>query len=134
MWDPVTDCWPGCTRWPENWGLSRSEDFCQGTLATGLAPSSMPTPGRSTLHVGPCYGLLAGLHAVARELGIVQIGRFLPRHPRHRFSPFEHAHAWPIHSTCGTLLRTAGRVARGGPRTGDCPDRKISAKAPSPPV
>src|ERR1017187_8257036 len=72
MWDPVTDCWPGCTRWPENWGLSRSEDFCQGTLATGLAPSSMPTPGRSTLHVGPCYGLLAGLHAVARELGIVR--------------------------------------------------------------
>jgi hypothetical protein len=48
------------------------EDFCQGTLATGLAPASLPTPGLSPLHVGPCYGLLAGLHAVARELGIVR--------------------------------------------------------------
>jgi hypothetical protein len=48
------------------------EGFCQGPLATGLAPWSMPAPGPSTLHVGPCYGLLAGLHAVARELGIVR--------------------------------------------------------------
>ena len=48
------------------------EGFCQGTLSTGVAPSSLPAPAAPTMHVGPCYGLLAGLHAVARELGIVR--------------------------------------------------------------
>jgi hypothetical protein len=47
------------------------EGFCQGTLSSGLAPSSTPAPASPALHVGPCYGLLAGLHAVAREAGIV---------------------------------------------------------------
>jgi len=48
------------------------EGFCHGTLSTGLAPSTTPASVAPTLHVGPCYGLLAGLHAVARELGIVR--------------------------------------------------------------
>ena len=43
------------------------EGFCQGTLPAGLPLSATPA-----MHVGPCYGLLAGLHAVARELGIVR--------------------------------------------------------------
>src|SRR5512137_494134 len=38
------------------------EGYCQGVrLGVGGA-----------LHVGPCYGLLAGLHALARDLGIVR--------------------------------------------------------------
>jgi hypothetical protein len=51
------------------------EDFCHGT-----APKAAATPfTRATaavtapvVQVGPCYGLLAGLHALARELGIVR--------------------------------------------------------------
>ena len=49
------------------------EGFCQGTVPDATAPPSAravaPAPA---LHVGPCYGLLAGLHALARELGIVR--------------------------------------------------------------
>jgi hypothetical protein len=48
------------------------EGFCQGTLPAGLAISATPAPATPTMHVGPCYGLLAGLHAVARESGIVR--------------------------------------------------------------
>jgi len=48
------------------------EGFCHGHLSTGLASWTPPAPAAPTLHVGPCYGLLAGLHAVARELGIVR--------------------------------------------------------------
>ncbi len=38
------------------------EQFCQGKVPTGAAPP---------VHVGPCYGVLAGLHALASELGLV---------------------------------------------------------------
>jgi len=51
------------------------EGYCRG--AAPDAPASRASRGGaprtgSALHVGPCYGLLAGLHALARELGIVQ--------------------------------------------------------------
>lgn len=52
------------------------EGYCQGTAPDPVAhgasadPSRAPAP-RGALHVGPCYGLLAGLHGLARELGIV---------------------------------------------------------------
>ena len=39
-----------------------------GAASGGPADDSGPEP----IHVGPCYGLLAALHALARELGIVQ--------------------------------------------------------------
>ena len=48
------------------------EGFCQGTIPASLPTSTTPAPAAPTVHVGPCYGLLAGLHAVARELGIVR--------------------------------------------------------------
>ena len=48
------------------------EGFCHGTNAAVLPTSTTPAPAAPTLHVGPCYGLLAGLHAMARELGIVR--------------------------------------------------------------
>jgi hypothetical protein len=38
------------------------EQYCQGKVPTGAAPP---------VHVGPCYGVLAGLHALAGELGLV---------------------------------------------------------------
>ncbi len=38
------------------------EQYCKGQIPTGEAPS---------LHLGPCYGVLAGLHALAGELGLV---------------------------------------------------------------
>ena len=48
------------------------EGFCQGTPPAALPTSTTSAPAAPALHVGPCYGLLAGLHAVARELGIVR--------------------------------------------------------------
>jgi hypothetical protein len=43
------------------------ERFCRGEKpANGTA-----TTGEQPMHVGPCYGVLACLHALARELGIV---------------------------------------------------------------
>src|SRR5664279_2262047 len=48
------------------------EGFCQGTAPAALTTSTTPAPAAPALHVGPCYGLLAGLHALARELGIVR--------------------------------------------------------------
>ena len=47
------------------------EGFCRGSLPARPATSPTPGPAAPGLHVGPCYGLLAGLHALARELGIV---------------------------------------------------------------
>jgi hypothetical protein len=44
------------------------EGYCQGK-SPDLEPQS-PTAG-GAMHVGPCYGLLAGMHGLARELGIV---------------------------------------------------------------
>ena len=38
------------------------EQYCQGKLPTGEAPR---------VRMGPCYGVLAGLHALAGELGLV---------------------------------------------------------------
>lgn len=40
------------------------EGFCQGSVPVAVAAPAV--------HVGPCYGVLAGLHALARELGIVR--------------------------------------------------------------
>ena len=55
------------------------EGYCQratpDAAANATASSSTRAPAEvagSALHVGPCYGLLAGLHALARELGIVR--------------------------------------------------------------
>ena len=42
--------------------LTVIERSCKGTLPTGDAP---------TVRTGPCYGVLAGLHALAGELGLV---------------------------------------------------------------
>lgn len=39
------------------------ERYCKGEVPAGEAPS---------LHLGPCYGLLAGLHALSCELGLVR--------------------------------------------------------------
>lgn len=44
------------------------EGFCQGSVPTTPATRA----AAAAVHVGPCYGLLAGLHALARELGIVR--------------------------------------------------------------
>lgn len=56
------------------------ETFCQaaGPAATPAATPAGPPATRAAppacpaVHVGPCYGLLAGLHALARELGLVR--------------------------------------------------------------
>ena len=51
------------------------ESYCRGSAPASPPPApgddSKPTPGTS-VHVGPCYGVLAGLHALAKELGIVR--------------------------------------------------------------
>jgi hypothetical protein len=44
------------------------EDYCRGSLPDAPARAA----AAPAVHVGPCYGLLAGLHALARELGIVR--------------------------------------------------------------
>jgi hypothetical protein len=49
------------SRLPESL-LTVIEHSCKGTLPTGDAP---------TVRTGPCYGVLAGLHALAGELGLV---------------------------------------------------------------
>jgi hypothetical protein len=49
------------------------EDYCRGSLPDGAARAAAPAVvAAPTMHVGPCYGLLAGLHALAGELGIVR--------------------------------------------------------------
>jgi len=48
------------------------EGFCQGARGRHRPPSARAVPPAPLMHVGPCYGLLAGLHALARELGIVR--------------------------------------------------------------
>ncbi len=49
------------------------EDYCRGTLPEASARAAAPAVGAApAVHVGPCYGLLAGLHALARERGIVR--------------------------------------------------------------
>ena len=51
------------------------EGYSRGDAPDAPAPRANRSPGPATtaaLHLGPCYGLLAGLHALARELGIVR--------------------------------------------------------------
>src|SRR5512136_3068383 len=51
------------------------EGYCRGAAPDAPAPRASPGGAPMTgsaLHVGPCYGLLAGLHALASELGIVR--------------------------------------------------------------
>ena len=55
------------------------EGYCRNPSAppaipAASAPKSPSGPGDSgpSIHVGPCYGLLAGLHALAEEMGIVR--------------------------------------------------------------
>lgn len=56
------------------------EGYCRGTAPNSARPATTApaaarraaTPAAPALHVGPCYGLLAGLHALARELGLVR--------------------------------------------------------------
>jgi hypothetical protein len=43
------------------------ERYCKGVTPVGNAPAS----DEPSLHLGPCYGVLAGLHALASELGLV---------------------------------------------------------------
>ena len=61
------------------------ERFCHGarpeTTATPPARAGAPAAA-PTVQVGPCYGLLAGLHALARELGIVRAVGEAPRTQR----------------------------------------------------
>lgn len=50
------------------------EGFCQNptdTSPVATLPAAAVAPAPS-LHVGPCYGVLAGLHALAREIGLVK--------------------------------------------------------------
>jgi hypothetical protein len=50
------------------------ESFCQGSVPAAAArgvPRAGAPAAAPAVSVGPCYGLLAGLHALARELGIV---------------------------------------------------------------
>jgi len=50
------------------------EAYCQGspTPDSGARTAATATAGTPAVQIGPCYGLLAGLHALARELGIVR--------------------------------------------------------------
>ena len=55
------------------------ESYCHGATPNAAALAGAPNPwplaaevAGGAVHVGPCYGLLAGLHALARELGIVR--------------------------------------------------------------
>lgn len=48
------------------------EGYCQGAGSNAPAPQAVAPAAAMALHVGPCYGLLAGLHGLARELGIVR--------------------------------------------------------------
>ena len=51
------------------------EGYSRGDAPDAPAPRANRSPGPATtaaLHLGPCYGLLAGLPALARELGIVR--------------------------------------------------------------
>ena len=49
------------------------EGYCKGPSAEGAGArrSGLEGTGEGWVAVGPCYGLLAGLHALARELGMV---------------------------------------------------------------
>ena len=42
------------------------------TVPVGTTAAALPGDFTPSVHLGPCYGVLAALHALARELGIVQ--------------------------------------------------------------
>jgi transposase len=50
------------------------ERHCQGQPSPPDRPSSLPsgTDACADIHLGPCYGVLAALHGLAREIGLVQ--------------------------------------------------------------
>ncbi len=50
------------------------EDYCQRRAGAGHARPRPPVPGVPvpSVHLGPCYGILASLHVLARELGLVE--------------------------------------------------------------
>ena len=53
------------------------ESYCKEKSAPASAPASDRARAAAeppSVHVGPCYGLLAALHALAAELGIVRGG------------------------------------------------------------
>ena len=47
------------------------ESHCQGQTPPSAPSTPAGSDGAPRVHLGPCYGLLAGLHALAGELGIV---------------------------------------------------------------
>lgn len=54
--------------------IARIEDYCQGRSGPTV-PAGPPGPGAAAspaIHLGPCYGLLAGLDGLARQMGLVQ--------------------------------------------------------------
>jgi len=50
------------------------EQHCQGQLPPPQSPSPPPSGAGAAedIHLGPCYGVLAGLDGLAREIGLVQ--------------------------------------------------------------
>lgn len=56
--------------------ISLIDHYCKSGANPGDPGSGVGAPAQapasSPVHLGPCYGLLAGLHALARELGIVE--------------------------------------------------------------
>jgi hypothetical protein len=52
--------------------VARIEDYCRGSLPNAPARAAAHATVATAVHVGPCYGLLASLHGLARELGIVR--------------------------------------------------------------
>lgn len=54
--------------------IAMIERHCQGRPAPAATPAGATPAGQATqtqVRLGPCYGLLAGLHALAGELGLV---------------------------------------------------------------
>ena len=50
------------------------ESYCQRSVPVAISATGGAAAATATaLHVGPCYGLLAGLHALAHEVGIVGV-------------------------------------------------------------
>jgi hypothetical protein len=67
------------------------DGFCHDALpktSVTTRPAWPPPAAAPTVQVGPCYGLLAGLHALARELGIVRTVGETTRTSAWRFTSF----------------------------------------------
>ena len=69
----VHDTLANLSRLPDDL-IALIEGYCLGTItpAPAAARAAGPTAAPPAVHVGPCYGLLAGLHALAGELGLVR--------------------------------------------------------------